>query len=92
VADKIGDLDHSLLLIAANDAKFEATTNVRGKPQLRVGFTYNGIEYNLPVTDPEFEAEFSGNPSFESCYLTLSVGVENEGWHSKLVAGVFLLN
>ena len=91
IAGKIGDLDHSLLLVAADDAEFEATTNVKGNPQLRVRFTYDSVEYDLPVTDPEFQDLFSEGLSFTSCYLTLSVGVENEGWHSKLVAGVFLL-
>jgi len=91
VADRIDDLDHSLLLVVANDARFEATKNVKGKPQLRVHFTHEDTEYDLPVTDPEFEAEFSPTSSFELCYLTLSVGVENDGWHSKLVASVFLI-
>ena len=57
---------------------------------------YNGVEYDLPVTDPDFseKADYdveSLNGS-DAYYMTISLGVEHQGWHSKLVANVIPMN
>ena len=66
------------------------------RKRLRVRFTYKGVSYDLPVTDPESceEADSDGDTlnGYENYYLTLSLGVEYEGWHSKLVANVIPMN
>jgi hypothetical protein len=94
-ADKIGELNYSLVLIAARNSQFTTTQTPTGKAQLRVEFDYEGDPYDLPVTDPEFERfhKTSGFklPAASTCYLTLSVGQEFESFYYKLVAGVFVL-
>jgi hypothetical protein len=95
IASQSANLDHSLVLITADGTEFHHAMTSAGKRQLRARFRYGDHEYDLPVTDPEFEREFArcppSGPSFQSCFLTVSLGVEFEGWHHKLVAGVFLL-
>jgi hypothetical protein len=92
-AEKIHLLDYSLLLLRADDVTFHRNPTLH--KQIRAEFNWGGTQYDLPVTDPEFERAFENappdGPSFASCYLTLSVGVEHNEWHNKLVAGVFLL-
>jgi hypothetical protein len=57
-------------------------------------FTYYGSNYDFPITDPYFLDAFKKNPErytdLKGVYLTLSLGLEFEGFHFKLVAGVFL--
>jgi hypothetical protein len=92
--EAIENLDHSLMLIRAE--QFEAVKKVNelrsGKSQLRMKFTYCGEEYNLPITDPVFRDRYSENPKIlmdRACvYLCVSLGIQWEGWHYKLVAGV----
>lgn len=95
IATQAANLDHSLLFIAGEGAEFHYADSVSGKRQVRAHFTYRDDDYDLPVTDPDFERKFARRPAnglkFHSCYLTLSLGVEFEGWHHKLVAGVFLI-
>ena len=85
-------VDHSLVFIKPNDIQMIATTNVRGNPQTRARFTYNHILYDLPVTDIEFEKEYSRNPNLFSSsnrvYFTVSLGVEYNNQHYKLIAGI----
>jgi hypothetical protein len=81
------------MLIKPDDVRFFMENRYNSDVQrLRVCFTYNGHEYNLPVTDPEIcqRAAYGVNQlnNSSSYYLTLSLGVEHEGWHSKLVANV----
>lgn len=63
------------------------------KPKTRMKITYCGSIYDFPVTDPYFLDEYSENTDsqneVEDYYLTLSLGLEFEGWHHKLVAAVF---
>lgn len=87
------NLGYSLMLIKPEDVRFFMENRFNSDIQrLRVSFTYNGHEYNLPVTDPEIcqRASYGVNQlnNCTSYYLTLSLGVEHEGWHSKLVANV----
>ena len=93
-AEQIGVLDHSLLLIRVDDAKFRRMEKGDGKRQLRVTFQYHSQPHDLPITDPDFERRFdtSGREGlgFSLCFLTISLGVPFEGQHYKLVAGVFL--
>lgn len=94
-AEKAALLDHSLLLIRVDDAAFLETESSSGKPQLRAGFTHERHRYDLPVTDPEFERDYREGQvpaSASHFYLTLSLGVPYEGWHYKLIAGVFLIS
>lgn len=90
-------MGYSLMLIKADDVNFFMENRYgTDRKRLRVNFTYNGVSYNLPVTDPEFceQADYdveilNGKTAY---YMTISLGVEYEGWHSKLVANVIPLN
>ena len=86
-------LGYSLMLIKPESTRFFMENRYNSDIQrLRVCFTYNGNEYNLPVTDPEIchQANYGieGLNNKKTYYLTLSLGVQHDGWHSKLVANV----
>lgn len=91
--EKGSAVGYSLMLIHPQDVKayYDET---REKSKNRIKFTYKGIEYDLPVTDPAFLDKFRANNdrffTIPNAYLTLSLGLEFEGWHHKLVAGVIV--
>ena len=86
-------LDYSLMFIHVQNARAYIDEN-REKSKNRMCFTYYGTEYDLPITDPAFLEEFRKAPEhftiIPNVYLTLSLGLEFEGWHHKLVAGVII--
>lgn len=88
----VGQIDHSLVLIKPSDVHMYETTSVKGNPQIRASFTYGTIRYNLPVTDIDFEEKFNQNPNIlQACthiYFTVSLGVEFNEQHYKLIAGI----
>jgi hypothetical protein len=90
--EDIHQLDHSLVFIKPTNVQVHQTTTSTGSPQIRTSFTYAGTSYDLPVTDIDFTHRFVKNPTIlQSChhvYFTLSLGMEFNGWHYKLVAGV----
>ncbi len=91
--ENVSAVGYSLMLIHPQDVKayYDET---REKSKNRIKFTYKGVEYDLPVTDPAFLDRFRANTARYStipdAYLTLSLGLEFEGWHHKLVAGVIV--
>lgn len=89
VIDKV---DHSLVFIKPKNVKIRSTQNFRGDAQVRALFSYRNIYYDLPVTDIDFEKEFLRNESIVSAsnrfYFTVSLGVEFNGQHYKLIAGI----
>lgn len=93
IEDKIGLLNHSLLLI--NPSEFEVYEKVYSDsqyPQQRLMIKYNGYQYDLPITDPVFLRKYQADPAImddiRNIYVSLSVGVLHEGWYNKLVAGI----
>ena len=64
----------------------------REKPQFRMEFSYCGARYDFPITDPDFLDFLRDDPEqigdFPEILITVSLGLEHEGWHHKLVAGV----
>jgi hypothetical protein len=63
--------------------------------QYRMKFTYNGKEFDLPMTDLDFRSEYdSDNEIFDkhdNCYISVSIGVVFNEWYYKLVASVILV-
>ena len=55
-------------------------------------FSYRGVRYDFPITDPDFLDFLRDDPEqigdFPEILITVSLGLEHEGWHHKLVAGV----
>lgn len=96
--DRFVNLDYSVLLIKCTQVEFymRDRTQWEEKPQPRGKLTYNGIEYDLPVTDPFFRQTVQNDlqtaNSFADYYITLSLGVEHDEWHSKLIACVIPIN
>ena len=87
--DVVNSIDHSLVFIKVN--KY----NVFIKPennQLRMNFQYNFLEYDLPITDINFTTKFRKNNTIldgiQHLYLTISLAVVHNKWHSKLIAGI----
>lgn len=91
--DTASKLDYSLMFIHVHNSRAYIDEE-REKSKNRMIFTYKGQEYDLPITDPVFIEEFKKNPEcfalIPDVYLTLSLGLEFEGWHHKLVAGVII--
>ena len=92
-ADKASELDYSLMFVHVQNAGAYIDEN-REKSKNRMSFTYYGTDYDFPITDPIFLDEFKKEPDryaiIPDVYLTLSLGLEFEGWHHKLVAGVII--
>ena len=91
--DMASGLDYSLMFIHVHNANAYIDEN-REKSKNRMRFSYFGTEYDLPITDPAFLDKFRKEPesyaNIPNVYLTLSLGLEFEGWHHKLVAGVII--
>jgi len=90
--DVIVSLDHSLVFIKVNSYNvFIKSEN----NQLRMNLTHNSVEYDLPITDIKFEAMFRNNErmleGIQNLYLTISLAVVHNNWHSKLIAGVIYI-
>ena len=96
--DRFVNLDYSVLLIKCTQVEFymKDRTQWEEKPQPRGKLTYNGTVYDLPVTDPIFRQTVQNDlqtaNSFADYYITLSLGVEHDEWHSKLIACVIPIN
>ncbi len=92
-AEHINELNYSLMFIKPQNFEvyekcYEFDKKIRGR------FTYNGSHYDLPVTNVSFlHALNKGIPSFnqDNVYLIISLGIELEGWHYKLIAGVVVV-
>lgn len=86
-------IDYSLMLIHVENACAYIDEN-REKSKNRMSFSYYGADYDFPITDPIFLEEFQKEPecyaNIPDVYLTISLGLEFEGWHHKLVAGVII--
>ena len=85
--------NYSLMLIHPDCFKFvEDPTKNRAK--YRMTFLYNGVSYDFSVTDPTFYEFVAQHPdainTLNDLYLTLSIGLEYEGRHHKLIAGIII--
>ena len=84
---------YSLMFVKPTDLFIESQQNDYGHEKYRIQFTYMGNRYDFPLTDPEYISLLQrgqrecGNRKDE-LYLTLSLGVNFNDWHYKLVAGV----
>lgn len=94
--DVYSRLNHSIMFVMVEKGEFylknrEETGQI---PQPRGRFTYKGVEYDLPVTDPIWrhlvETDINRANSMGGGYyfMTLSLAIEQNGWHSKLISMV----
>ncbi len=94
----------SLLFIKADTINIFVNINYVGEKKYRAIFKYNGIEYDLPITDPiirdEYESYQPGSYQLKDkdIYLCLSIGepFQPPGSESyfcyKLVAAIIRVN
>lgn len=84
---------YSLMFVKPTDLFIETLYDDYGHEKYRIQFTYKGNRYDFPLTDPEYISLLQrgqrecGNRN-EELYLTLSLGINFNDWHYKLVAGV----
>lgn len=94
-ADRIDELNYSLVFIKPKDVKIFTGQSSNGRPQVRSSFTYYNTSYDFPITDIDFLREFSLRPDIfldlPNYYFTISLGLEFQSWHTKLIAGVICL-
>ena len=94
-ATMIERLDYSLMLIKPEKAQAYIDEE-REKSKYRMRFSYYGSNYDFPITDPVFLEAFKKRPDsfsdMQDVFLTLSLGMEFEGFHFKLVAAVLSPN
>ena len=87
----IDRLDYSLMMIHPENA-YAYCDEERENSKYRIKFTYLGSNYDFPITDPVFLEQFKKSPDsytdLNGVYLVLSLGLEFEGFHFKLVATV----
>lgn len=77
-------INQSLYLVRVENLNLYKTDDDRR----RASFNYNGIEYNLAVTDPNFDRILQNNPDLNSI-LCISLGEQYNGNCYKLVATIF---
>lgn len=83
--------DYSLMLIRTEGCQIYLDERFTPKP--RVKFSYKNTEYDFPITDPVFLDKLRANQAlyksgYDVVYIVASLGVEHEGWHSKLAATI----
>jgi hypothetical protein len=89
VSDEVIDsVTNSLTFIKVTDFQVIRKEN----KQLRMKFGFNNVSYDLPITDTDFERKYDENKTIlkdiNRLYLTISLGLLHNGWHSKLIAGI----
>ena len=85
--------DYSLMLVRPEKIALRPDPT-KTKAKYRMIISYLGVSYDLPVTDPEYLQQLDSLPSTpippHEAYLCLSLGMEYDGQHHKLIAGVII--
>lgn len=87
-------LRNSLLLIPVDGFDLHVST-YGGKKRIQGLFKYKNCEYNIAITDNEYEYVFGQKPvgayPLGKCLLTVSLGEPFEGYAYKLIAAIIQL-
>ena len=85
--------NYSLMMIHPENIQFQEDLT-KNRARYRMLFTYHGTNYDFSITDPVFYEQTALQPqllsSLKDVYLTLSIGLEYEGRHHKLIAGLII--
>ena len=85
-------MGYSIFMIHAMDVSCYFKERMGKQPQPRMRFSYNANQYDFPITDPDFRHLMDNNlqkaNSYRNYYLTLSLSLEFNGLHYKLISGV----
>lgn len=85
---------YSLMFIMPESPVITMQYDDYGHEKYRIQFSYNGTQYDFPLTDTRYinalrsRTKNCGQRNTGDLYLTLSLGVNHYDWHYKLVAGV----
>lgn len=82
---QIGNVSNSLCLVYVQNLHLFHQNNKR-----RASFCYNGVDYNLAVTDPNFDNIIQNCDKFQTAVLCVSLGEVFEGNYYKLIASIFI--
>lgn len=85
--------NYSLMMILPENIQFQEDPT-KNRARYRMLFSYHGANYDFSITDPVFYERVALQPdlitSLSDFYLTLSIGLEYEGRHHKLIAGLLI--
>ena len=85
--------DHSLMMVHPEGFSFHLDPS-KNRAKYFMIFNYNGVVYDFPVTDPYFYQYIEQHPdaldNLLDVYITLSLGLEYEGRHHKLIAAMII--
>lgn len=85
--------NYSLMMIHPENIQFQEDPT-KNRARYRMLFSYHGANYDFSITDPVFYERVALQPdlitSLSDTYLTLSIGLEYEGRHHKLIAGLLI--
>lgn len=87
-------IDQSLFFIKLASVIIRRRSRAEYGIKTRAVFSYNGVEYDLGVTDPDIENEYKEKPcgdyrlNTRQIYLCISLGGPFKGYCYKLAAGV----
>ena len=88
----VNQVDSSLVLIKVDDLELSVYQDYRNYRLVRGTFWYEGANYTLSVTDPNYYQEYrskpEGNYRVGSCFLTVSLGGLFGGDAYKLIAAI----
>lgn len=86
--------DYSLMFIKPENPIINTQINEYGHEKFRIVFTYNGVRYDLPLTDTDYirllqqNRRQRGERTTGELFFTVSLGVNFHDMHYKLIAGV----
>jgi hypothetical protein len=86
-SEHIHQVDHSLVMVEPEGFSSYIRTYDGGNTQLRGTYQLGDVHYDQPITDPTFHL---GDEKGHHVYLTVSLGLEKDSFHSKLIAAVVL--
>lgn len=85
--------DHSLMMVRPEGLSFRFDPS-KNRAKYFMTFKYNEITYDFSVTDPYFYQYIEQHPNaldtLSDVYVTLSLGLEYEDRHHKLVAAIII--
>lgn len=85
--------DHSLMMVHPEGITFHLDPT-KNRAKYFMTFKYNGVIYDFSVTDPYFYQYIEQHPdaldNLSDVYITLSLGLEYEGRHHKLIAAIII--
>lgn len=85
--------DYSLMMVHPEGLSFHLDPS-KNRAKYFMTFKYNGVVYDFTVTDPYFYQYIEQYPDaiekLSDVYVTLSLGLEYEGRHHKLIAAMIM--